>query len=133
MNLTITYNELSELVNNKVSIRPIFTAVDKKTLKASYRSANFMPTICVRFQIEAMYNNIICISYDCGTATSLVIASFVAYLEKKIPRGIEVNTTDKRVNIYTHRFKQIEKALEYVALSNITFNENSANIELMML
>ena len=45
--------------------------------------------------------------------------------EEKIPSGIEVNTTDKRVNIYLQRFKQIEKALEYVALSNITFEENS--------
>ena len=59
-----------------------------------------------------------------------MIAGVVAYLEEKIPSGIEVNTTDKRVNIYPRRFKQFEKALEYVALSNITFEENSANVAL---
>lgn len=38
----------------------------------------------------------------------------------------------KRVNIYPQRFKQIEKALVYVALSNITFEESSANVALTM-
>ena len=74
-----------------------------------------MPAITVKFHIEAMCKDIVCMSYDCGTAASLMIAGVVAYLEEKIPSGIEVNTTDKRVNIYPQRFKQAEKALEYVA------------------
>jgi len=71
-------------------------------------------------------------SYDCGTAASLMIAGAVAYLEGKIPSGIEVNATDKRVNIYPQRFKQLEKALEYVALSDVAFEENAVNITLSM-
>lgn len=133
MNLTITYNELSELINNKTGVRPKFTAVDEKTFEVSYKPSVFMPTISVKFHIEAMRKDIICMSYECGIPASLMIAGVVAYLEEKIPSGIEVNTTDKRVNIYPQRFRQIEKALEYVALSNITFEENSANIELTIL
>lgn len=91
-----------------------------------------MPPISVKFHIEAMRKDIVCLSYECGTPASLMIAGVVAYLEEKIPSGIEVNTTDKRVNIYPQRFKQIEKVLEYVALSNITFEENSANVVLIM-
>ena len=37
-----------------------------------------------------------------------------------------------RVNIYPQRFKQIEKVLEYVSLSNITFEGNSVNVALTM-
>jgi hypothetical protein len=59
-----------------------------------------------------------------------MIAGIVAYLEDRIPSGIEVNATDKRINIYPKRFKQIEKTLEYIALSNISFEENSINIAL---
>ena len=91
-----------------------------------------MPTIAIKFRIEAMRKGIVCLSYECGTPASLMIAGVVAYLEEKIPSSIEVNTTDKRVNIYPQRFKQFEKALEYVALSNITFEENSANVALTM-
>ena len=133
MNLSFTHNELSELVNNKVSIRPTFITVDKNTLEVSYKPAIFMPTISVRFHIEAMCDNVVRLSYECGNTASLMIAGVVAYYEEKIPNGIEVNTVDKRVNIYLQRFGQIDKVLEHVALSDIAFEENSANIELTML
>ena len=133
MILITNYNELSELISNKTGIRPKFTTVDEKTFEVSCKPGVFMPTISVKFHIEAMRKDIVCLSYECGTPASLMIAGVVAYFEEKIPSGIEVNITDKRVNIYPQRFKQIEKALEYVALSNITFEENSVNVWLSML
>ena len=133
MNAVITYKEISDFIEKEFKIRPKFTTVDDKTFEVSYNPGVFMPTISVRFHIEAMRKDIVCLSYDCGTPASLMIASVVAYLEEKIPSGIEVNTTDNRVNIYPQRFKQIEKALEYVALSDITFEENSMNIAISII
>lgn len=132
MNAVITYKEISDFIEKEFKIRPKFTTVDEKTFEVSYKPGVFMPTISVKFHIEAMRKDIICLSYECGNPASLMIAGVVAYLEEKIPSGVEVNTTSKRVNIYPQRFKQLEKALEYVALSNITFEENSANIALIM-
>ena len=132
MNAIITYIEISDFIEKEFKIRPNFTTVDDKTFEVSYKPGVFMPSISVKFHIEAMRKDIVCLSYDCGIPASLMIASVVAYLEEKIPSGIEVNAIDKRVNIYPQRFKQIEKALEYVALSNITFEENSANVALTM-
>ena len=132
MNALITYKEISDFIEKEFKIRPKFTTVDEKTFEVSYKPGVFMPTISVKFHIEAMRKDIVCLSYECGTPASLMIAGVVAYLEEKIPSGIEVNTTDKRVNIYPQRFKQIEKVLEYVELSNITFEENSANVVLIM-
>ena len=132
MNAVITYREISDFIEKECKIRPKFTTVDEKTFEVSYKPGVFMPAIAVKFHIEAMRKDIVCMSYDCGTATSLMIAGVVAYLEEKIPSGIEVITTDKRVNIYPQRFKQVEKALEYVALSNIIFEENSVNVGLSM-
>ena len=132
MNAVITYREISDFIEKECKIRPKFTTVDEKTFEVSYKPGVFMPAIAVKFHIEAMRKDIVCMSYDCGTAASLMIAGVVAYLEEKIPSGIEVNTTDRRVNIYPLRFKQVEKALEYVALSNIVFEENSLNIGLSM-
>lgn len=132
MNAEITYKEISDFIEKEFKIRPKFTTVNEKTLDVSYKPGMFMPTISVKFHIKTMRNDIICLSYECGNAASLMIAGVVAYLQEKIPNGIEVNTTDKRVNIYPQRFKQLEKALKYVALSNITFEENSANVTLTM-
>jgi hypothetical protein len=132
MNAVITYKEISDFIEKEFKIRPKFTTVDERTLEVSYKPGVFMPTICVKFHIEAIRKDIVCMSYDCGTPASLMIAGVMAYLDEKIPSGIEVNTTDKRVNIYPLRFKQIEKVLEYVVLSNITFEDNSANVVLIM-
>lgn len=132
MNAVITYNEISDFIEKEFKIRPKFTTVDEKTFEVSYKPGVFMPTISVKFHIEEMRRDIVCMSYECGMPASLLIAGAIAYLEEKIPSGIEVNTTDKRVNIYPQRFKQIEKVLEYVALSNITFEVNSANVALTM-
>jgi len=132
MNAVITYKEISDFIEKEFKIRPKFTAVDEKTFEASYKPGVFMPAIVVKFHIEAMRKDVVCMSYDCGTAASLMIAGAVAYLEEKIPSGIEVNATDKRVNIYPQRFKQVEKVLEYVALSNVAFEENAVHVTLSM-
>ena len=132
MNAVITYKEISDFIEKKFKIRPKFTTIDDKTFEVSYKPGVFMPAISVKFHIEAMRKDIVCLSYECGMPASLMIAGVVAYLEEKIPSGIEVNTTDKCINIYPQLFKQVEKALEYVTLSNIVFEENAVNIELSL-
>ena len=132
MNAAITYKEVSDFIEKRYRIRPTFTTIDEKTFEVSYNPGVFMPAIAVKFHIEAMSTDILCISYDCGAAAHLMISGVVAYLEARIPSGIEVNTTEKRVNIYPKCFKQLEKALEYVALSDIAFAENVVNIRLSM-
>lgn len=132
MNAVITYKEISDFIEKKFKIRPKFTTIDDKTFEVTYKPGVFMPAISVKFHIEAIRKDILCLSYECGMPASLMIAGVVAYLEEKLPCGIEVNTTNKHVNIYPQRFKQIEKVLEYVALSNITFGENSFNVALTM-
>lgn len=132
MNTIISYKEISDFIEKGLKVRPKFTTVDEKTIEVRYKPSVFMPDISVKLHIEAMRKDVVCMTYDCGTPASLMIAGVVAYLEENIPSGIEVNTTDKRVNIYPLRFKQIEKVMEYIALSDIYFEESSVNIALMM-
>ena len=130
MNVQITYKEISELIAGKYNVSPVFKTVDAKTVEVSYKPARFFPNICVRFHIEAMRRDIVCMTYDCALATALIISGIVAHLEKAVPSGLEINTTDKRVNVYLQRFEQIEEALEHVSLSNITFEEDALNVAL---
>ena len=130
MNVQITYKEISNLIAGKYNVSPWFKAVDAKTVEVSYKPAGFFPHICVRFHIEAMRRDIVCMTYDCAPATALIIGGIVAHIEKAVPSGLEINTTDKRVNVYLQRFEQIEEALEHVSLSNITFEEDALNVAL---
>ena len=130
MNVQITYKEISNLIAGKYNVSPVFKAVDAKTVEVSYKPAGFFPNICVHFHIEAMRRDIVCMTYDCAPATALIIGGIVAHIEKAAPSGLELNTTDKRVNVYLQRFEQIEEALEHVSLSNITFEEDALNVAL---
>lgn len=133
MDIIVSYNEISNFIGKKFKICPRVTTVNEKTLEVSYKPGVFMPTVSVKLHIDAMRKDIVCMSYDCGKPASLMIAGIVAYLEEKIPSSIEVNTADKRINVYPLRFERLENVCEHVSLNNIAFQENSIKIELTVL
>ena len=130
MNIHVAYNEITEQIARKFMVRPVFTAVDEKTVEVSYKPVGFLPTISVRFHIEAMRKDIVCMTYDCAPATAMIISGLVAQLGKSIPGGLEIKTTEKRVNIYLQRFEKAEKMLEYLALSDIIFEQDAVNVKM---
>lgn len=133
MNILITYKEISDFIEQKFKIRPLFSSIDRRTLNVSYKPMAFMPSIDIKFVIDEISDDSVSISYDCGAAAALMIAGVVTYLKENIPNGVDVNTTDRKVKIYPQQIEQVEKALEYVALSDITFDENSINIALLLI
>lgn len=133
MNCVITYKEISDFIEQKFKIRPLFSSIDRKTLNVSYKPMAFMPSIDIKFAIDEISDDSVSISYDCGAAAALMIAGVVTYLNENIPNGVDVNTTNRKVKIYPQQIEQVEKALEYVALSDITFDENNINIALLLI
>lgn len=132
MEVKITYKEILDFIEKRFRIRPVLTSINEKNIEVSYKPAMFMPAIGIKFRIEEIGNNNICISYECGTAAALILAGAVTYLKENIPNGIKVNTNEQKIDIRLKEFKQIEKVLEYVILSDITFCDNSINAELRM-
>ena len=133
MNVILSYNEISDFIEQKFKIRPLFSSIDRRTLNVSYKPMAFMPSIDIKFVIDEISDDSVSISYDCGAAAALMIAGVVTYLNENIPNGVDVNTTNRKVKIYPQQIEQLEKALEYVALSDITFDENSINIALLLI
>ena len=133
MNVLITYKEISDFIEQKFKIRPLFSSIDRRTLNVSYKPMAFMPSIDIKFVIDEISDDSVFISYNCGAAAALMIAGVVTYLNENIPNGVDVNTTNRKVKIYPQQIEQVEKALEYVALSDITFDENSINIALLLI
>lgn len=133
MNCVITYEEISDFIEQKFKIRLTFSSIDGNTLKVSYKPVAIMPSIDIKLVINEINDDSISISYDCGVAAVLVIAGVVAYFRENIPNGVDVNTTDRKVKIYPQQIEQVEKALEYVALSDIVFDDDSINIALHLI
>lgn len=129
MNAIISYQEIAEQIEKKYNVRPNFSTVDQSTVQVSYKPNMLIPTIAIEFHIETASNNIVCLSYNCGDAQAFIISGAINLIKKKIPKGIEVNTSTRRINITPEQFKQARGVLEHINLSKITFNDCSANIE----
>ena len=71
-----------------------------------------------------------CLTYDCGKAASLLIAGVVAYFDEKIPDGIEVDATGKRINIHPYNISKLKNVLPHVTLGDVTFDHQSVNVSL---
>ncbi len=133
MKATVSYSELSEWVGQRFKIAPTFKRVDDKVLEVSYNPGLFVPTVRVTLKIEAMRKDVICLSYDCSMAVSMLIAGTVGHLQDKIPQGVEVKPEDKRINLYLDRIDKLDKALEYVAPTDISFSEEEICLTLSLL
>lgn len=133
MNALITYKEISDFIEKQYKIRPMLNTLDTQTVEVSYKTSALLPAIVIKLRIDEVSDDVVHLSYDCGKGASFVITGAVAYLDQKIPKGIEVNTTDKCITVYPRQIKELEKALEYVALNKVRFEDNSINIALMMI
>ena len=61
-----------------------------------------------------------------------MVGGVVTYFKQIIPDGVDVNTTTRQVNIYPQLIKQLNKALNYVALSDIVLEEDFVNVVVFM-
>lgn len=133
MKTSVSYTEMSNWISKRFRISPAFRRMDEKTLEVSYKPGSFIPTVRMAFKIEAVRKDIICLSYDCSMPVSMLIAGAVGHLQNKIPNGIEIKPEEKRINIYLGKVDKLQKALEHVAPTELSFGEEEACVTLALI
>ena len=128
MNVSVDYSEISDWINRKFSVTISFKRVDKNTFETSYKPGNFIPTVHVNFKVENLKKDIICISYDCSILVSLFIFGAINHLQNKIPKGIEIKSDERLINIYPKQIDRMQKLMEQVFVSDISFNEKNVDL-----
>lgn len=63
-------------------------------------------------------------------SVSLLIAGAIAHLQDRIPSGIEIITTEKRINIHQKNIEKLKEVCEHAEISDISFDKNSLNLSL---
>lgn len=133
MKATVSYTEISDWTGKRFHIAPVLKRVDEKSLEVSFKPGRFIPTVKVTFKVEAMRKDVVCLSYDCCTAISLLIRGAVEHLQNKMPHGIEVKPEEKRVNVYLDRIDKLKSALDYVIPTDLTFTGEEVSLSLALL
>ena len=141
MKTTINYQEISSFALDKWNKGITISKLAEKTIKISYNPGVIAPNIIVNVSITNISNDIIDLKYECCAECSVLgsvrLSGMLDFVNKKIlsiqkyiPKGCEVNTDERIVKVYLSKFEKLEKALEFITLSDISFTDDAVNISL---
>ena len=133
MNVKIKFEELANFVESVYLVRPQFLHVDNKTFEVTCKPGIFLPPMTIKLTIEAVRKDVVCMSYVCSQAVSVLIANTLEYFGDNKPHGFEVQTDDKRINLYLEHIDKIEKVVEHVQLSGIEIHEGEVELTATLL
>ena len=127
MELQITFSELLRFLGKHTNIdtsRLQIVRMSSRTLAISYDISVWVPTVTISVSVDKITEHHLYLSYDCSAAASMIISGVVSFLQSKIPAGVKVDTTSKKVYVYLDVINGLEKVLQYVTPTDIQFETN---------
>ena len=126
MLITITFNELKEIISSKTNnnINLDFCYVNYNTINVSYKPLAFLPAANVEVQIRETENSKIVISYNANNAIDMIIKGMATFIESNITKDIvELDTSNQVATIYPNKVEQLQKPMEIIELQQLYFEE----------
>ena len=135
MNITISFNEIKDIIskktNNKVNLD--FTYVDYRTVKVSYKPMAFLPAVNVDIMVAKVDNSQLVLSYKANPAVDMIIKGVSNYLDNHIPKEIiELDASIQCVCINLDKIEQLQKPLEMTELKQIYFENENVRAEIVL-
>ena len=118
----IQYNEITSFIERNYKLKIGLKSIEQKELEVSYKLSSFIPQISITLHIENISNDCIGLTYKSNSALELIINGIVSFVTENVPTGVEIDTTARRVKVYPHKFEKLEKALEFVELKDVVFD-----------
>ena len=125
MEVQISYNEVLRFLRNHANVDTSRLQIVRKgsrTLAISYDISAWAPTVTISISVDKVTEHHLYLSYDCSAAASMIISGVVSFLQSKIPAGVKVDTSSKKVYVYLDVINGLEKALQYVTPTDIYFD-----------
>lgn len=128
MNIIFTYPELNAILAKAIKVKIELSRVDNKTVAISYSPGWMIPQVSINVHIDGIRRDIICLTYDCNAAISLIVMGAVEHLRSKLPRGIEIDTNKKTINIFPQSLDKLASWTKHFTITNIVFNPESVEV-----
>lgn len=131
MNVLIYFLEVSEYVERKYRVKPAIAMLDDRTIQISYNLGRFLPTIKVNLHVNVVAEESILLTYQCSTVVSKLIEGIIHFIQEKIPKEqVEISTDTQSIFVHLRAIKKLENMLEYVSLSDISFDVEKIKISI---
>lgn len=128
MNIKVSFNEIAGFVETHYKQKITLAAVDAKSLEVCYKPLKFIPQVSVTIGVVSVCKDCIQLSYDGSFGVPLIIDGAVKVFQGAIPAGVEVDTDSRMIKLYPQQVTQLQKALEYVSLSDIALTNDGVEI-----
>ena len=135
MEVQISYNEVLRFLRNHANVDTSRLQIVRKgsrTLAISYDISAWAPKVTISISVDRVTEHHLYLSYDCSAAASMIISGVVSFLQSKIPAGVKVDTSSKKVYVYLDVINGLEKALQYVTLTDIRFDADAISVSANM-
>ena len=133
MNVQLTYNEIMNYVKSQFHVEPIMEAVDSKTLRITYKMNMFVPAVSVDLHVDSISNGTVVLSYRCSDIVNGLLKGIIGFVEDKIPsHQVGIFTDTKQVLVHLDAFEELDKVLALVEPTDISFNDKSAELKLLL-
>ncbi len=127
MQISVHYQEITDLIYSEFGIKVQIHILTPQVVNICYSTKKFI-SIDFNLKVDAIQKHCIYLSYDCNKALSLMLQGVLALNTARIPKGVEINSSTKRIIINMTRFDEIKKVLQYVDITDITFTEMGVNV-----
>lgn len=124
---SVGFKEIIDFVKGKLGANINISKASDRTLNIGYKLP-IIPEIIVKLCIREVGNDKITLSYECNTPLSLILSGVVQLLNKEIPDAVCVDTEQRSVQILPKRIKGLDKALEYLTLSDIIMDDDAIRV-----
>ena len=125
---SVGFKEIIDFVKGKFGANVNISKASDRALNIGYKLP-IIPEIVVKLSIqEEVGNDRISLSYECNTGLSLILSGVVSLLNKEIPDAVRVDTEQRSVQILPKRIKGLDKALEYLKLSDINIDDDAIRV-----
>lgn len=124
---SVGFKEIIDFVKGKFSANINISKASDRALNIGYKLP-IIPEIVVKISIQEVGNDRISLSYECNTGLSLILSGVVSLLNKEIPDAVRVDTEQRNVQILPKRIKGLDKALEYLKLSDIIIDDDAIRV-----
>ncbi len=124
---SVGFKEIIDSVKGKFGANVNISKASDRALNIGYKLP-IIPEIVVKISIQEVGNDRISLSYECNTGLSLILSGVVSLLNKEIPDAVRVDTEQRSIQILPKRIKGLDKALEYLKLSDIIIDDDAIRV-----
>lgn len=136
MKAAITYNEFATYIQKSYNKEITISHINDKSIEVSYNPGSFLPYIVVDITVTKIDSYVIDMKYDLHAKSVLgelpltSVLAKIPSIQDLIPKAAEVGTKEKTIKINLLKIENLKKALDFVSLSNISFQLEEVNVEL---